>query len=81
MSKNDNASTTVKVPNFKGMTYNQAAAKANQIGLNIVKAEDGKQIVSKYVDEVAKANNANIKIKGFVRFVTGEGIEKWQEDY
>ena len=46
-----------------------------------VKAEDGKQIVSKYVDEVAKANNANIKIKGFVRFETGEGIEKKEEDF
>ena len=41
-----------------------------------VKAEDGKQIVSKYVDEVAKANSAKIKIKSFVRFETGEGIEK-----
>ena len=46
-----------------------------------VKAEDGKQIVSKYVEEVAKANNANIKIKGFVRFETGEGIEKKEEDF
>ena len=41
-----------------------------------VKAEDGKQSVGKYVEEVAKANGANIKIKGFVRFETGEGIEK-----
>ena len=31
-----------------------------------VKAEDGKQSVGKYVQEVAKANNANITIKGFV---------------
>ena len=41
-----------------------------------VKAEDGKQIVSKYVAEVAKANSAKIAVKGFVRFETGEGIEK-----
>jgi elongation factor Ts len=46
-----------------------------------VKAEDGKQSVSKYVAEVAKANNADITIKGFVRFETGEGIEKKQEDF
>ena len=46
-----------------------------------VKAEDGKQIVSKYVDEVAKANGAKIKIKSFVRFETGEGIEKKEEDF
>ena len=46
-----------------------------------VKAEDGKQVVSKYVEEVAKANNANIKIKKFVRFETGEGIEKVETDF
>ena len=27
------------------------------------------------------AYNANIKIKGFVRFETGEGIEKKEEDF
>ena len=46
-----------------------------------VKAEDGKQSVKKYVEEVAKANGANINIKTFVRFQTGEGMEKKEEDY
>ena len=46
-----------------------------------VKAEDGKQTVAKYIAEVAKANNANIKVKGFVRFETGEGLEKKNEDF
>lgn len=46
-----------------------------------VKAEDGKQVVSKYVEEVAKANNAKITIKKFVRFETGEGIEKVESDF
>lgn len=46
-----------------------------------VKAEDGKQIVSKYIEQVAKANSAKISIKGFVRFETGEGIEKKNEDF
>ncbi len=46
-----------------------------------VKAEDGKQSVEKYVAEVAKANNAKITIKGFVRYETGEGIEKKQDDF
>ena len=46
-----------------------------------VKAEDGKQSVQKYVDQVAKENGANIQIKGFVRFETGEGIEKKVEDF
>ena len=46
-----------------------------------VKAEDGKQNVAKYVEEVAKANGAKIAIKGFVRFETGEGIEKKEENF
>ena len=46
-----------------------------------VKAEDGKQSVEKYVAEVAKANGANVSIKGFVRYETGEGIEKKEEDF
>ena len=46
-----------------------------------VKAEDGKQSVGKYVEEVAKANGAKITIKGFVRYETGDGIEKRQDDF
>ncbi|MCI5648244.1 MAG: translation elongation factor Ts [Fusicatenibacter sp.] len=46
-----------------------------------VKAEDGKQSVSQYVAQVAKANNAKITVKGFVRFETGEGIEKKEENF
>ena len=46
-----------------------------------VKAEDGKQTVQGYVDSVAKANGAQMSVKGFVRFETGEGIEKKQEDF
>ena len=46
-----------------------------------VKAEDGKQNVAAYVEQIAKANNAKITIKGFVRFETGEGIEKKNEDF
>ncbi|MCI8996094.1 MAG: elongation factor Ts [Lachnospiraceae bacterium] len=46
-----------------------------------VKAEDGKQSVAAYVAQVAKENSANITIKGFVRFETGEGLEKKNEDF
>ncbi len=46
-----------------------------------VKAEDGKQTVAQYVAEVAKANAANITVKKFVRFETGEGLEKKSEDF
>lgn len=46
-----------------------------------VKAEDGKQSVQAYVDSVAKAQGAKITIKSFVRFETGEGLEKKNEDF
>ena len=46
-----------------------------------VKAEDGKQSVSQYVAAVAKANGASIKVKKFIRFETGEGLEKKSEDF
>ena len=45
-----------------------------------VKAEDGKQSVAKYLAEVAKANGA-FTVKGYVRFETGEGLEKKNEDF
>ena len=46
-----------------------------------VKAEDGKQTVAKYIDELSKAVGAPVKIKKFVRFETGEGLEKKNEDF
>lgn len=46
-----------------------------------VRAEDGKQTVGQYVAEVAKANGANLNITKFVRFETGEGLEKKSEDF
>jgi elongation factor Ts len=46
-----------------------------------VKAEDGKQTVAQYIAQVAKQNGANLSIKSFVRFETGEGIEKKQENF
>ena len=46
-----------------------------------VKAEDGKQSVSQYLAQVGKANGANLSIKRFVRFETGEGIEKKNENF
>ena len=46
-----------------------------------VKAEDGKQSVAQYVAQVAKEAGAKIEIKGFVRFETGEGLEKKEEDF
>ena len=46
-----------------------------------VKAEDGKQTVAKYLDEVSKAVGTPVSVKRFVRFETGEGIEKKVDDF
>ncbi|TCL56559.1 elongation factor Ts [Kineothrix alysoides] len=46
-----------------------------------VKAEDGKQTVAQYVEQVAKENGANLSLKRFVRFETGEGLEKKEENF
>ena len=43
--------------------------------------KDGDLTVGKYVAQLAKENNANITVKKFVRFETGEGIEKKEEDF
>ncbi len=46
-----------------------------------VKAEDGKQSVKDYVASVAKAEGIKLNIKKFVRFETGEGLEKKEENF
>lgn len=46
-----------------------------------VKAEDGKQTVAQYLAQVAKENSADLSIQKFVRFETGEGLEKKNEDF
>ena len=43
--------------------------------------KDGDLTVGKYVQAVAKENNANFKVKGFTRFETGEGLEKKEENF
>jgi elongation factor Ts len=46
-----------------------------------VKAEDGKQNVGKYLEQVSKEAGTTISVKKFVRFETGEGLEKKNEDF
>ena len=46
-----------------------------------VKAEDGKQTVAKYLEQVSKETGSELSIKRFVRFETGEGLEKKVEDF
>ena len=46
-----------------------------------VRAEDGKQKVGQYLESVAKAQNAEVSLVRFVRYETGEGLEKKNEDF
>ena len=43
--------------------------------------QDSDLTVAKYVEKVAKENGANVTVKKFIRFETGEGLEKKQEDF
>ena len=43
--------------------------------------KDGDLTVAKYIAQVAKENGANLSVKRFVRFETGEGIEKKEENF
>lgn len=49
--------------------------------LDQVYVQDSDLTVGKYVEKVAKENGVSLSIKRFVRFETGEGIEKKQEDF
>lgn len=46
-----------------------------------VKAEDGKQTVAKYLEQISKEVGTTVAVKRFVRFETGEGLEKKSEDF
>lgn len=46
-----------------------------------VKAEDGKQNVGKYLKQVSKEEGFDIKVTDFVRYETGEGLEKREENF
>ena len=66
------------------MLIGRLSKELKEICLNeqiYVKAEDGKQTVAQYVAQVAKQNHANLSITRFVRFETGEGIEKKNENF
>ena len=69
---------------FAGLVDGRVAKQLKEICLVdqvYVKAEDGKQTVAQYLAAVAKENGANLSIKKFVRFETGEGLEKKVDDF
>ncbi len=82
--KNDPKEASKPEKVIEGMIAGRINKQLKEICLmdqTYVKAEDGKQSVAQYVEQVAKENGADIKIRGFVRFETGEGLEKKNEDF
>ena len=76
--------TIVENKIFGGLVDGRISKQLKEICLldqTYVKAEDGKQTVAQYVAQVAKATGANLSLKGFVRFETGEGIAKKEENF
>ena len=81
-AKNEKPNANEKI--WNGMVMGRINKELADICLQdqvYVKAEDGKQTVGKYIAEVGKANGANVNVKGFIRFETGEGIEKKVENF
>ena len=81
-AKNEKPDANNKIIN--GMVMGRIKKELKEICLLdqvYVKAEDGKQSVAQYVAQVAKENGAKITVKKFVRFETGEGIEKKEENF
>ena len=81
-AKNEKPDANDKI--IEGMVMGRIKKELKEICLldqAYVKAEDGKQSVGKYVESVAKANGINLEIKSFVRFETGEGLEKKEENF
>ncbi|MBQ4436394.1 MAG: elongation factor Ts [Lachnospiraceae bacterium] len=69
---------------IEGMIKGRIAKELKEFCLTeqvYVKAEDGKQTVGQYLEQVSKAAGAALTLKNFVRFETGEGIEKRQDDF
>jgi len=82
--KNDPKEASKPEKGIAGMIQGRINKELKEICLMdqvYVKAEDGKQSVSKYVAKVAKENGAKIAVKKFVRFETGEGLEKKEENF
>ncbi len=81
-AKNEKPNAPEKV--LEGMVTGRLNKELKEICLVdqvYVKAEDGKQTVQQYVDAVAKKQGAEIKLVKFVRFETGEGLEKKSENF
>ncbi len=66
---------------INGMIEGRVNKELKEICQVYVKAEDGKQTVGKYLEAVSKEVGTTVSIQKFIRFETGEGLEKKNEDF
>ena len=69
---------------FNGLVEGRISKQLKEVCLldqTYVMAADGKQTVKAYLAEVSKEVGAPVALKSFIRFETGEGIEKKEEDF
>ena len=82
--KNDPKEASKPEKVIEGMIQGRISKEMKEFCLldqTYVKAEDGKQTVAKYLEQISKNVGSDVKIKQFVRFETGEGLEKKSEDF
>lgn len=81
-AKNEKPDANDKI--IEGMVMGRIKKELKEICLLdqiYVKAEDGKQSVGNYVQAFAKEKGISLEVVKFVRFETGEGIEKKEENF
>ena len=69
---------------FNGLVEGRVSKQLKEVCLldqTYVMAADGKQTVAKYLEEVSKQIDGTVTLKKFVRFETGEGLEKKEENF
>ena len=69
---------------FNGLVEGRVSKQLKEVCLldqTYVMAADGKQTVAQYLDEVSKEAGATVAVTKFVRFETGEGLEKKEENF
>ena len=79
-AKNEKPDANDKI--ISGMVMGRINKELKEICLlDQVYVQDSDLTVAKYVEKVAKENGANVTVKRFVRFETGEGLEKKEENF
>ena len=67
---------------FAGAVEGRVKKQLKEICLvDQIYVKDGEMTVGKYIESVAKAEGCALAVKRFVRFETGEGIEKKEENF